>query len=128
MNDLVKRFAEAIAHAEGFYVNGSLPQRCHNPGDLSVGDRGLGTARSSGFGASDITIFDSDEAGWQELYSQAHRMLYGPSHIYRPELTMLEVGAKYAMDENWGRNVARTLGVEPTITLGELANGTKQTA
>lgn len=126
MTDIVKHFAEAIAHAEGFYATGSLPQRCHNPGDLSVGDRGLGTARSTGFGASDITVFDSDEAGWQELYSEARRMLYGPSHIYRPELTLLEVGTKYAMDENWGRNVATRLEVEPTITLGELANGNRQ--
>lgn len=123
MSDLVIRFAQAIAHAEGFYSPESLPERCHNPGDLAIGDRGLGTARSAGFGAADITIFSCDADGWNALYSEVHRMLSGTSHIYRPELTLLQVGAKYAMDENWGRNVATRLGVEPIITLGELANG-----
>lgn len=127
-SDFVIRFAQAIAHAEGFYSAGSLPQRCHNPGDLSLGDRGLGTARSSGFGASDITIFGSDEEGWQHLYSEVHGMLSGSSHIYRPQLTLAEVAIKYAMDAAWGVNVAARLGVPVTITLGELANGTQQTA
>lgn len=126
MSDIVTRFAEAIAHAEGFYTPNSLPSRCHNPGDLAIGDRGLGTARSTGYGASDITILASDEEGWQLLHSQVHRMLYGPSHIYRPELTLAETAIKYAMDANWGINVARTLGVDVSITLGELANGNQQ--
>jgi hypothetical protein len=126
VNELVKRFAEAIAHAEGFYVEGSLPSRCHNPGDLAVGDRGLGTALSAGYGAADITIFASAALGWNALYSEVERILSGTSRIYRPQLTLLEVGAKYAMDANWGRNVAKQLGVAPEITLGELASSSTQ--
>ena len=30
----VVQFAHAIAQAEGFYVKGSIPNRCHNAGDL----------------------------------------------------------------------------------------------
>jgi hypothetical protein len=33
----MSKLADAIAHQEGFYVSGSLPQRCNNPGDLRHG-------------------------------------------------------------------------------------------
>lgn len=122
MTDIAKRFSEAIAHAEGFYVAGSLPNRCHNPGDLALGDRGLGTCRSAGYGASDITVFSGDAEGWQALYLQAEHMLSGRSRVYRLDMSLAEVALKYAEDANWGVNVARTLGVAVTTTLGELAN------
>jgi hypothetical protein len=32
------KLADAIAHQEGFYVQGSLPQRNNNPGDLRHGN------------------------------------------------------------------------------------------
>ena len=34
MEDLIFRLASAIATGEGFFVNGSLPARDNNPGDL----------------------------------------------------------------------------------------------
>ena len=34
VEDLIFRLASAIATAEGFFVNGSLPSRDNNPGDL----------------------------------------------------------------------------------------------
>ena len=38
--DKVEQFAHAIARTEGYYVHGSLPSRCFNPGDLKVMSRG----------------------------------------------------------------------------------------
>lgn len=118
---IIERFSDAIAHAEGFYATGSLPARCHNPGDLCLGDKGFGTARSTGYGASDITIFGSDVDGWTALHNQVSHMLSGASHVYRSGMTLLDVAKTYAMDVQWGINVATRLGVAPTITLGELA-------
>ena len=34
MDNLISKLASAIATAEGFFVEGSLPQRDNNPGDL----------------------------------------------------------------------------------------------
>ena len=34
MQGLIEAIANAIATAEGFFVNGALPQRLNNPGDL----------------------------------------------------------------------------------------------
>lgn len=120
-DEIIGRFAEAIAHAEGFYQAGSLPQRCHNPGDLAIGDRGFGTALSTGIGAANITIFDTDASGWLYLNNQVRRMLNGSSRVYSLSMSLLQVGLIYAVDEQWGRNVAAKLGVPPETTLGELA-------
>ena len=103
----VVAFAQAISKAEGFPVEGSLPQRCHNPGDLEIGDVGCGMEQGK-------TIFPNDEAGWMALYHQVTLMLCGLSHIYRPEMNFLDVAIKYTGNDNaqaWAAIVAHDLGV-----------------
>ena len=120
-NELVQRVAEAFAYCEGFGKPNALPTRCHNPGDLTdEGDIGFGTARSAGYGAANITIYGSDEQGWDALRKKVRRMLEGRSAVYFLSMTLEEVGMKYSRDSNWGINAASHLGVPPTTSLAGL--------
>lgn len=108
--------AKAIATAEGFFVQGAIPQLANNPGDLRLGDVGHGMLGEG------ITVFGNVEAGWAALHTQVQRMLTGRSLYYKPQMTIAEVGLKYSGgDPNWGKNVAATLKVPESMTLAELA-------
>ena len=120
--ELVKRFAEAVARAEGYGVPDSVPTQAKNPGDLSDdGDIGNGVIQTSGpFGAK-ITVYATDEDGWAALYKKVRRMLEGRSKTYPQDLTLMEVALKYAGSPLWAANVARSLGVDTRATLAEIA-------
>lgn len=110
----VNRIAVAIAHAEGYYVNGSIPQRANNPLDLELGDIGYGTIEGK-------TIFLNAILGWQAGYNQVTRMLSGKDDLYPATMTLAEAGLRYSGgDPNWSKNVAAALGVAESITLAEL--------
>lgn len=118
MDDFSKiaiKFALAVAHEEGFYVTGSIPARAHNPGDLKLGDKGFGLLGEG------ITVFQTDDDGFDALLNQIRLMLGGKSHIYTLDMTMLQVGVKYSGDDNWGVNVASIMGVSPETTLLQLS-------
>jgi hypothetical protein len=123
---LVLRFSQAIAHAEGFYEatrdgKPDLPERCNNPGDLTDdGDVGLGTARSKGIGATDITIYATVSDGWSALYKKVRRALNGYSIVYPASMSIEQFGMKYSEDPDWGKNVAAQLGVPPDLTIEQL--------
>lgn len=125
-DELVKRFADAIAHAEGFYEvrpdgDPNLPQRCNNPGDLTDdGDIGYGTARSKGFGAANITIYPSAIDGWNALYRKIRRALSGSSRTYTLDMSIEQFGWTYARDVKWAPNVAARLGIPLSTTLVDL--------
>jgi hypothetical protein len=120
---LIQAFATAIAHEEGFYVEGSVPQRSRNPGDLSDdGDVGLGVIETGGPMGAKITIYPTVDAGWAALTKKVARMLNGASSVYTPDLSIEQVGMKYSGDAVWGKNVAARLGVPATMTLAEYAS------
>jgi hypothetical protein len=132
-DSLIKRFAEAIAKQEGFYVEGSVPQRANNPTDLTDdGDVGYGTIQTSGPDGSKITIYPNVNDGWAAAYRKFRRMLSGASEVYTLALSMEEVGLKYSGDPNWGTNVAELLSpvgaltVTGQTTLAEIANADLQ--
>lgn len=127
--DFVNRFAEAIAKAEGFYVADSVPARAHNPGDLTDdGDVGLGFIQTSGpFGAK-ITVYASDEDGWNALRHKVRRMLNGASSVYSLGLTIMEMAIKYSGSADWAFNVAKSLGVDTRMTLAELSSDNQENA
>ena len=111
--DIVRRFSDAIAQAEGFFVEGSRPQRNNNPGDIM---------HRGGF-----VVYGSIADGWQALYNQVHKMFYGGSLYYNPTMTIRQIGYIYADGasdpagaENWAQNVADALGVSPDTTLNTL--------
>jgi hypothetical protein len=117
--DKVVVFADAVAHAEGFYRKGSIPNRFHNPGDLKArpGEKYPGQVR---IGKGGHVIFRSDAAGWAALYHQIDKALAGESHFYRQDMTISAVAKRYAANYRlWARNVSRALGVAPSTTLEE---------
>jgi hypothetical protein len=125
-DSLVQRFCKAIESAEGFFqkrtgAGQDLPQRCNNPGDLTDdGDVGLGTARSAGIGAADITIYRTLADGQAALEKKIRRALNGESRVYTLDMSIEQFGDKYARDSHWGINVAEELGVSPLTTLSDL--------
>lgn len=111
--DIVRRFSEAIATAEGFFVDGSLSQRNNNPGDIMAGGQ--------------FVAYKSISEGWQALYDQVYMMFYGGSSYYNPSMTIRQVGYLYADGQhdptgaaNWAQNVANVMGVSPDTTLNSL--------
>lgn len=120
---LVESIATAIATAEGWYVQGSIPQQANNPGDLADPNFSLNLSGDTGqrIGSAGIVVFDSAQSGWQALYNQVNLMLSGNSGVYSPSMTIAQVGQIYSGgDPNWAANVAKALGVSTTTTLAEL--------
>jgi hypothetical protein len=112
--------AKAIARAEGFGASKTnLPTRCHNPGDIrSV--RGVHFPGQVGLNKRGYVIFKSDAAGWAALYHQIDKIIAGESRFYTADMTLKQLSKKYATDPRWVKNVAKFLGVTPSITLAEL--------
>ena len=128
-DDFVQKFAEAVARAEGFYVADSVPARAHNPGDLTDdGDIGHGVIQTSGPAGAAITIYATDEAGWNALRRKLWRMLNGASRIYTLDLTLMEMAIRYSGSADWAFNVAKALGVDTRMTLAELAADNQESA
>jgi hypothetical protein len=118
----VKKISQAIATAEGFYTNGSLPQRANNPGDLERGDIGHGLINSK-------TVYASASDGWTALYKQVEAMLDNSSAIYGPTWTIQDVANEYVSGQQspttdstqWAQNVANTLGVDIDTQIGQIS-------
>jgi hypothetical protein len=117
--NLIQAFANAVAHEEGFFVEGSIPQRANNPGDLGNGDIGNGVIQTEGPNGVGITIYTTAEDGWNALLNKVARMLNGSSEVYLLSMTIQQVGSKYSGSATWGENVAKMLGVTPQTTLAE---------
>lgn len=94
--------ALAIAHAEGFGKEGTIPTRAHNPGDLALGDKGHGT-----LGREKITVFADDSTGWAALEAQLNLIRTGRSHVYVRSMTIREMGEKWTSTDCliWAANV-----------------------
>lgn len=112
----VQQVSKAIARAEGFYVNGSVPNRCHNPADI----RASKTAHYAGQVGLDhhgYVIFKNDTAGWAALEYQINRIVAGNSKFYSVNMTLLQLSKKYATSPTWAKNVSKNLGVTPATTI-----------
>lgn len=118
----VVKLSRAIAVAEGFFVEGSLPQRANNPGDLTGIDAGsfqtCGLANTEG-----VWNFKNLDDGWNALYLKVNRMLSGKSVLYHLTDTIEDLAKRYTggdQAEAWAANVAKELGVPVTTTLDQL--------
>ncbi len=115
----LEQIAQAIAHAEGFYVEGSFPQRNHNPGDLvspptHPGQVGVEAGKA---------VFGNDRAGWMALEHQLRLIAMGMSHFYNVGMTLEQLahvwtGGDHAL--NWAQNAAIRLGVSPAWTFKQI--------
>lgn len=113
--DKLRRFAEAIAKAEGFGPAGNLATRANNPGNLKAGDKGLGLIAGK-------TVFGTVADGWAALTRQINLMVTGASAFYKPDMTIREIAVIYTGGDKpdaWTSIVARQLGVTPDTTLRE---------
>jgi hypothetical protein len=115
--DKVWQFAHAIALAEGYEVENSVPSRLHNPGDISDGRLTFGSESHDG---SNVTTFPDDATGWKWLYNKLTNALTGKSTVFKPTMTFWEFAQKYAGDStDWARNVCNHLGVNESDVIGE---------
>lgn len=111
-------FAHAVADAEGFGVKHAIPTRCHNPGDIRIFVKGVHYPGQVGVTRHGYVIFKNDAAGFAALKVLLTKIYNGQSKHYKPDMSIAKIGKIYASGSRvWGRNVARNLGVEPTVTL-----------
>jgi len=106
----VKKIAEAIAAAEGYYVSGSLPQRLNNPGSLKGSD-------------GKLVAFASAQDGWNALYRQVQLILLGASKWYTPDMSIEEIARVYTGGDKpdvWASIVAAKLGVTPDTPISQV--------
>lgn len=116
--DLVTRVSYAIAQAEGFYIDGSRPNRNHNPGDLTQDLTGKGV----GVDSEGFIIYASDGDGFDALNKQVTNFFVGSSR-YNPSMSILQTAQVYAPKPNpgvWANLVAQYLGVSTSTTWSEL--------
>jgi hypothetical protein len=110
-------FADAIGHAEGFYVADSRSNRNNNPGDFILAPPASNyTDKSDGTYA----IFDNVADGWQALEDQLDLIRRGASNNYTTVMTFEQMAQKYSPDgwENWAKNVSEFLGAQPKEQIG----------
>ena len=114
----VQRFAQAIAWAEGYYSRNAqvIPRKNHNPGDLK-----LSSVPNVGSDAQGHLIFATDGDGWEALHRQVQLIVDGRSLVYNLNMTIAEMGAKYAEGSaNWTANVCKQLRVPADTVLREV--------
>ncbi len=112
----VNALSLAIAAAEGFPKKDSIPARAHNPGDLELGDQGLGTINRK-------TIYPDDAAGWRALRHECTLILTGRSHYIHTSMAITDVAMIYTgrdQASTWATEVAHLLGLCITDTLEDL--------
>src|SRR5208337_1145184 len=117
-----RQLAEAIAKAEGFYQKNTVPNRCHNPGDLkaNAGEHYLGQIGFCKAGSKTVR-FKNDAAGWLALEQQIEKISRGESKHYNTDMTLRQVAHKYAGNwQVWSNNVAHNLNTTPRATLAEV--------
>ena len=120
----VVQFAHAIAQAEGFYVKGSIPNRCHNAGDL----KGTNFPNQIGVCKGGHAKFQTDADGWAALYRQIEKIQDGTSTKYTNRATFRQVAKTYAQNYRpWLKIVSKMLEVGPDESLLEYFNKSRET-
>ena len=111
----IVQFAHAIAQAEGFYVKGSIPNRCHNAGDL----KGTNFPNQIGVCRGGHAKFRTDADGWAALFHQIEKILDGTSTKYTNRATFKDVAKTYAQNYRpWLKIVTETLQVDDDDEVG----------
>lgn len=106
----VTDMARAIALAEGFFIDGSLPQRRNNPGAIKRDGK-------------EVTHFATEREGWHALKRQVQLILDDRSSHYSASMTLDEIARIWTGGDNpegWAATVAREIGVDRTSRLDEV--------
>ena len=117
ITDPTDALAKAIATAEGFYVDGSRPQRNHNPGDMTADLIGKGVGTDGPF-----IVYATDDDGWANLKAQIQKWFDGTSKNADSSSTIADLAGFYTNTEQsaWANNVANALGVSTDTSLSDL--------
>jgi hypothetical protein len=113
---LASKASHGAALAEGYFVEGSLPQRSNNPGDLElpVGHPGVvGVDQGK-------SVYASADAGWLALGREWTAILTGSSLEYKPSMTFEQVAVIWTGGDNdgaWVKIVCGYLNVDPMTRL-----------
>lgn len=113
----VDALAQAIAQNEGWNVNGSLPQRLNNPGDLMSG--------------GSLESFPNPQSGWDALTSKLNNISNGNSKTYPLNETLSDFANTYTGgDPNAANNIASSLGggFSPSSLLSSILHSTSPVA
>lgn len=115
--DPVEALAQAIATAEGFYVDGSRPQRDNNPGDMTVDIIGRGIGKDGPF-----IVYATADDGWANLKAQIQKWFDGSSHNADSSSTIADLSSFYTANDqgSWAANVASALGVDVNTPISQL--------
>lgn len=118
---LIDAFSTAIAHAEGYFVDGSRADRNNNPGNITVDLTGTGIGMDGMF-----IIYANAYDGWQALKKQVSMILDDTSNIYTSDMTLYEIAQRYTTTQQleWANNVASYLGVSTNVPIKSLITGT----
>ena len=112
----IPALACAIAHAEGYYVSGAIPDRANNPGDLELGDIGNGILGHR------ITIYATERAGCLALYHELDLIFAGRSHYYTTDMTFAQFAVVWTGSDksvSWATVVTKLLKTTFNTTLLE---------
>ena len=112
------KFADAIAHAEGFYTNGSRPERNNNPGDFENWP-GVPTDDAG------YSVFGSVADGWRALEEQLNAIRNAASRHYTTGMSFTQMAQIYADGahdptgaQDWATNVAAFMGADVSDSIG----------
>jgi hypothetical protein len=125
---LAVKLAYAIALAEGFFMEGSLPARTFNPGDMKLGDRGFGMEQEKTIyaKADPAASLDDRTDGWSALKRECTAILTGASTVYSVNNSFVEVSILWTGGDNpgpWCKIVCAKLEVDPIATISEWVKG-----
>jgi len=113
----IRRIGEAIATAEGFYVEGSRPQRNDNPGNLTLDLTGKGIGWDGPF-----VRYATSADGFEALYKQISEWFSGVSTQISGDMTISQAARIYSPDGwlPWANNVANYLGISTDTPLNQI--------
>ena len=114
ISKLIPSFAYAIGKAEGFGPLGNIPTKANNPGDLKLGDIGLGTLGQG------ITVYPTLRQGIQALYRELNLILTNTSEVYNTSMSFSQMAIIWTGNDNpvdWADTVAKSLNVFPDTTI-----------
>jgi hypothetical protein len=114
-NPKVSQMATAIAKTEGFFVKGTIPNRCHNPGDLRSSIKNAYPGQI-GLAKHGYIIFKSDAWGWAGLEKQIQMIIDGESHQYDQSMTFAEIAKVYAASPQWSKTFCKILKISSQLT------------
>jgi hypothetical protein len=107
----LSKLAEAIAHYEGFYVEGSLPQRSNNPGDL---EHAPGEAHTT---SSPIGSFADPATGWTRLEGQLQK--YADRNLTVAEMVSIYAPPNENDSAQYLAYVCKYVGCSPDTPVSE---------